>query len=246
MTKLIKYLKKSWTAIFVILILLALQAVTELSLPTYTSNIVNIGIQQSGIENATIKAIRESEMDKLTTFMKDSDKEKVLDNYKLIEKKNLSEDEFNDYKKEYPEIKNEPIYVLNTNKKETIEELSEILSKPMLIVYNMENSSDDNKFINSMISKISGQDQQNSTQVGLDKSQLAKFMDEEGNFDIFAYIKVMPKEAKDDMLSQIDEQFVNLPEAMLDQGAIAFVKAEYKALGVDVDNLQMSIYSLQV
>ncbi|MFR3072007.1 MAG: hypothetical protein ACLTK8_04275 [Paeniclostridium sp.] len=40
------------------------------------SNIVNVGIQQSGIENGTIKAIRESEMNKLTTFMNDSDKEK--------------------------------------------------------------------------------------------------------------------------------------------------------------------------
>ena len=79
MTKLFKYLKQSWVAIFTILILLALQATTELSLPTYTSNIVNVGIQQSGIENATIKAIRESEMNKLTTFMNDSDKEKVLD-----------------------------------------------------------------------------------------------------------------------------------------------------------------------
>ena len=94
MTKLFKYLKQSWVAILTILILLALQATTELSLPTYTSNIVNVGIQQSGIENATIKAIRESEMNKLTTFMNDSDKEKVLDNYKLVNKDNLSKEEF--------------------------------------------------------------------------------------------------------------------------------------------------------
>lgn len=56
MTKLFKYLKQSWVAILTILILLALQATTELSLPTYTSNIVNVGIQQSCIENATIKS----------------------------------------------------------------------------------------------------------------------------------------------------------------------------------------------
>ena len=110
MTKLFKYLKQSWVAIFTILILLALQATTELSLPTYTSNIVNVGIQQSGIENATIKAIRESEMNKLTTFMNDSDKEKVLDNYKLVNKDNLSKEEFNNYKKEYPVIKKESLY----------------------------------------------------------------------------------------------------------------------------------------
>lgn len=237
MTKLFKYLKQSWVAIFTILILLALQATTELSLPTYTSNIVNVGIQQSGIENATIKAIRESEMNKLTTFMNDSDKEKVLDNYKLVNKDNLSKEEFNNYKKEYPVIKKESLYVLSTKDKDTIDKLSDILSKPMLIVYNMENSSEDNKISDSMISKMTGQ---NNMSANMDKSQMAKFMDDNGDFDIFAYINAMPKEQKKEMLSQIDEQFVNLPDAMLGQGAIKFVKAEYKAIGVDIDSIQMN------
>ena len=237
MTKLFKYLKQSWVAIFTILILLALQSTTELSLPTYTSNIVNVGIQQSGIENATIKAIRESEMNKLTTFMNDSDKEKVLDNYKLVNKDNLSKEEFNNYKKEYPVIKKESLYVLSTKDKDTIDKLSDILSKPMLIVYNMENSSEDNKISDSMISKMTGQ---NNMSANMDKSQMAKFMDDNGDFDIFAYINAMPKEQKKEMLSQIDEQFVNLPDAMLGQGAIKFVKAEYKAMGVDIDSIQMN------
>ena len=237
MTKLFKYLKQSWVAIFTILILLALQATTELSLPTYTSNIVNVGIQQSGIENATIKAIRESEMNKLTTFMNDSDKEKVLDNYKLVNKDNLSKEEFNNYKKEYPVIKKESLYVLSTKDKDTIDKLSDILSKPMLIVYNMENSSEDNKISDSMISKMTGQ---NNMSANMNKSQMAKFMDDNGDFDIFAYINAMPKEQKKEMLSQIDEQFVNLPDAMLGQGAIKFVKAEYKAMGVDIDSIQMN------
>ena len=236
MTKLFKYLKQSWVAIFTILILLALQATTELSLPTYTSNIVNVGIQQSGIENATIKAIRESEMNKLTTFMNDSDKEKVLDNYKLVNKDNLSKEEFNNYKKEYPVIKKESLYVLSTKDKDTIDKLSNILSKPMLIVYNMENSSD-NKLTESMMLKVTGQ---NNMSANIDKSQMAKFMDDNGNFDIFAYINAMPKEQKKEMLSQIDEQFVNLPDAMLGQGAIKFVKDEYKAMGVNIDSIQMN------
>ena len=236
MTKLFKYLKQSWVAILTILILLALQATTELSLPTYTSNIVNVGIQQSGIENATIKAIRESEMDKLTTFMSDSDKNKVLDSYKLINKDNLSEDEFNKYKDDYPAIKDESLYILNTKDKETIEKLSDILAKPMLLVYNIENSSEGNKLSDSMTSKLAP----SANQTNMDPSQMAKFMDKDGKFDIFAYINAMPNDAKEDILSQIDKQFVNLPETMLDQGAITFVKAEYKAMGVDLDSLQMN------
>ncbi|MBU5336724.1 ABC transporter ATP-binding protein [Intestinibacter bartlettii] len=240
MTKLFKYLKQSWVAIFTILILLGLQATTELSLPTYTSNIVNVGIQQSGIENATIKAIRESEMDKLTTFMNDSDKKKVLDNYKLVNKDNLSTEEFNNYKEEYPIIKNESLYVLNTKDKDTIEKLSDILAKPMLIVYNLENSSEGNKLTDSMMSKMMGQNNMAANQANMDMSQMAKFMDADGNLDMFAYINAMPKEQKEEMLSKMDDQFVNLPEAMLDQGAITFVKAEYTAIGVDTDSLQMN------
>ena len=258
MTKLFKYLKKSWVAIVTILILLMLQATTELALPTYTSNIVNVGIQQSGIENAVADVIRKSEMDKLTTFMDDNDKDKVLDSYKLIKKDNLTTDEFNSYKEKYPAIEDEALYVLNTKDKDRLEDLNDILSKPMLIVYNIENSSDNTELRDSMMSKMMGEQksqgdaqQMEQMQQQMQKGQgdaadqantnpMAQFMDKDGNFDVFAYLNAIPKESKEKMLSELDEKFVDLPEAMLDQGAISFVKAEYKEIGIDVDNLQMN------
>ena len=106
----------------------------------------------------------------------------------------------------------------------------------MLLVYNIENSSEGNKLSDSMTSKLAP----SANQTNMDPSQMAKFMDKDGKFDIFAYINAMPNDAKEDILSQIDKQFVNLPETMLDQGAITFVKAEYKAMGVDLDSLQMN------
>ena len=51
MSKVIKYLKQSIGAIILVIILLIIQATCDLSLPEYTSKIVNIGIQQGGIEN---------------------------------------------------------------------------------------------------------------------------------------------------------------------------------------------------
>ena len=255
MTKLLKYLKKSGVAILTILILLALQATTELSLPTYTSNIVNVGIQQSGIENAVIDVIRESEMDKLTTFMDDNDKDKVLDSYKLINKDSLKADEFDDYKEKYPAIEDEALYVLNTEDKDRLEELNEILAKPMLIVYNIENSSDNTELKDAMMSQMMGNQQQMQADANSGQPQInpgaqqqaqantnpmAQFMDKDGNFDVFAYLNAIPKESKEEMLSELDEKFVDLPEAMLDQGAISFVKEEYKEIGIDVDALQMN------
>lgn len=69
MFKVFKHLKNSSFIILIIILLLAGQASCELSLPTYTSNIINVGIQQGGIENPAPKVIRVDEMDKLFIFM---------------------------------------------------------------------------------------------------------------------------------------------------------------------------------
>ena len=75
MYKLAKYLKPFIALILGAVILLFVQAMCDLSLPDYMSDIVNVGIQQSGIEKAVPKAIRKSEMDKLTVFINENDKD---------------------------------------------------------------------------------------------------------------------------------------------------------------------------
>ena len=77
MIKLMKYLKKSAGYIILIIALLFLQAYCDLSLPDYTSKIVNVGIQQSGIEDSVPEKIRKTSMDSLQLFMDDDDKETV-------------------------------------------------------------------------------------------------------------------------------------------------------------------------
>ena len=121
MFKIFKHLKNSSFMIILIILLLAGQASCELSLPTYTSNIINIGIQQGGIENAAPNVIRAEQMEKLFIFMNNENKDTVLNNYKLLSKKSLSSEEYNKYKEDYPAIENEDLYVLNTEDKETIE-----------------------------------------------------------------------------------------------------------------------------
>jgi len=83
MTKLIKYLRPYVWWILAILILLFGQAMADLSLPTYMSKIVNVGIQQNGIQNAVPKAIRATEFDRLTLFMNDTDNAEVSAAYRL-------------------------------------------------------------------------------------------------------------------------------------------------------------------
>ena len=74
MLKVLKNLKESAISVLVIVILLCVQAGTDLALPTYTSKIVNTGIQQGGIENASPELIAKDQMDNLLKFTNDDEK----------------------------------------------------------------------------------------------------------------------------------------------------------------------------
>ena len=73
MIKLMKYLKRSAGYIVLIIALLFLQAYCDLSLPDYTSKIINVGIQQNGIEDSVPEKIRKTSMDNLKLFMDEAD-----------------------------------------------------------------------------------------------------------------------------------------------------------------------------
>ena len=126
MLKLFKYLKNSIFSILLIVILLVMQAVCDLSLPDYTSKIVNVGIQQSGIENATYSALTSSTMDKLLLFISDDDKEFILNNYTLLSKDSLSKNDYEKYLKKYPLLDKSDIYILNNTGKKNKNKISDI------------------------------------------------------------------------------------------------------------------------
>lgn len=222
MMKLTKYLKPFIGSIIVIIALLFIQAISELSLPDYMSNIVNVGIQQGGIENSVPKIMRKSEKEKLSLFIEENDNKKVEDNYKLISKDNLSENEYNDYLKKYPLLEQEDLYELNTNNKEEIEELNSILAKPELIVYGINSGSmEEFNFSNS------------NAQMNLPE-----------NTDIFSILKNLPKEQIDEMLKGINEKFYEMSDSVIEQASVSFVKDEYKAIGINTDKLQTNYIAL--
>ena len=112
MIKLMKYLKKSAGYVALIIALLFLQAYCDLSLPDYTSKIVNIGIQQKGIEDGVPEKIRKTSMDGLELFM--------------------SQEDISQLETAYTE--DGELYVLKDIDKDTRASLNEILGKPMLIL----------------------------------------------------------------------------------------------------------------
>ena len=81
MLKMLKYMKKSIGWILLIVILLFVQAYSDLALPEYTSRIVDTGIQQKGIPDAVPDKIRETTLNELTALMDADDASQVSDAY---------------------------------------------------------------------------------------------------------------------------------------------------------------------
>ena len=79
--KLIKYLKGFLVPMIFLVAILGVRVVAELALPTYTSNIVDKGIQQSGIQDAVPKKISEKSFKELQLFMTDDEIKKVTAKY---------------------------------------------------------------------------------------------------------------------------------------------------------------------
>ena len=92
MLKLRKYLKPFIASILAIIVLLFAQAMCELAMPDYMSNIVNVGILSGGIEDGVLEALRESEYDKLKIFMDEKQQKVFTDNYELKTSSNADKD----------------------------------------------------------------------------------------------------------------------------------------------------------
>ena len=86
MLKLFRYLKKAYVPVIAIVLLLILQASCDLTLPTFTSNIVNVGIQQKGIEDAVPDVMREETFLALKSLMKQDYAHEMEDSYKNYKK----------------------------------------------------------------------------------------------------------------------------------------------------------------
>lgn len=223
MATIIKYLKRFTGIILLIIVLLIIQALTDLALPQYTSDIVDIGIQQSGIKEIAPKVIRESELNKLILFMDDEDKNYVDDNYTLIVKENLPEIDYEKYLKFYPELKNTPLYKENLiNDRESQERLDEIFTKPITIVENIEN----NREMSEGLEKVIVENMPEGM-VG-------------DNMNVFQLLGILPKDVRNNIVEKINGNFNNMPQTLLSQAGISYVKNEYKAVGIDTDKEQIN------
>jgi ATP-binding cassette subfamily B protein len=218
MSRLVKYLKPYAFLIILSITLLFILANADLALPDYLSRIVNNGIQQSGVEDAVPRAIRQSVMDKLFIFMSADEQTLISENYILLESGSPDSDI---YLEEYPALANEPIYVIDEGGLSDRDQLNNIFGRALVVVSGVE----------QMIA-----DPSDAPSFGegfdFDPSQIPPGM------DVYDILSRMPEEQRDQISGEIEEMFATLGESMITQMAVSAVRSEYEALGMDTASLQ--------
>ena len=214
MRKLFQFLKPYAPRVLLILCVLVVQAYCDLSLPTYTSNIVNVGIQQSGIDEEIPENISEEEMNRLLLFVSEDDRQDIQDAYEK------SSESF-DYDGEVLTLKDS---VKSDNEK--LDALTEEMKLPMMLTSGFENGSDTTK-------QMEGQLKEQMSQVpGIEKMSV---------FDIFGMMDDTQRAA---IVDKITEQMDKMPDSILDQAAISYVKSTYEQIGLDTGHMS-TVYILK-
>lgn len=227
MLKILKNLKKSWIYVIIIVLLLIVQAICDLRLPDYTSRIVNIGIQQGGIENSSPEVIRKTAMEDVLLFTEDD--EEILEDYTLISKDNLSEKDYEKYLKDYPELANQELYVQNKLDDEEQEELNSMMSKPLMVVYNLNSGEEAEKIKSQILSNIPQAMQEqykDKTALEIIKVMMAQSSSTQSMENII----------DNEQMNRINEKINAMPQSILEQAAIEAIKQEYEAVGINLDD----------
>ena len=221
MLKVLKNLKKSLVAVIIIVILLCVQASTDLALPDYTSKIVNEGIQSGGILNAVPDVIAKEDMDAMLIFT-DKDEE-ILENYTLVGSvQNMQEEKMlkKYFGKDY-DIEPNTIYVLKEIEDKKEEELSGIIAGPLMEMTAITKEETANQIKEKMLQNVP-EEQKQYVQ----------------NQSIMEMIQQMPETQREQLLTEFTKQIEEMNDSIKEQAAISSVKQIYQNLGINTDKIQ--------
>ena len=221
MLKVLKNLKKSLGSVIAIVILLCIQAATDLALPDYTSKIVNEGIQSGGIESPAPDIISKDNMDTLLLFTEQD--EEILNNYTLVGSKPDKHQEkvINKYLGKDYNVENKNIYVLNELEEEEKTNLEGLIAGPIIEMTTITNEETANSLKEQILLNVPEQQ----------KTYLE-------NMSLLEIISQMPEEQMNQILNEATKQIESMSDSIKEQAAVGSVKQVYKNLGVDTDKIQ--------
>ena len=220
MLKVLNNLKKSFWSVVIIVVLLCIQAATDLALPDYTSKIVNIGIQSGGIESPIPEIISKENMDNLLMFTEKDNR--ILNNYTLVGNK-LNEYEEKIIRKYLDDDKTtkNTLYIIKDIDEDKKQQLEEIMITPLIGLISIQNEE-----ITNQIKK----------QITVNMSVAEKQYIEAQ--DLIQIVKSMPREQRTQMLSQFTSEIDKMQGSIKEQAAVGAVKEVYKNIGIDTDKVQ--------
>ena len=238
MKRIFKSILPYWKSVILIFVFLLLQAYCDLSLPQYTSNIIDTGIQNGGIEHAMPELITSDEFEKAVVFMSDDEEEhfrsvyeKEDDNYRLKVTKNNELDKLDD---EFSMA-----FIMN-NQMSAVEESQ--FKQQMASFMGV-----DEQIVNNMTT------QQLATQLGIQLETFTRQQeDSDGNMTdvtcvdmrtIFEAMVTSGKMTKDNIISirnDMEDKFSSVGSNMLKSMGVAYAKSMDSKAGLDIDKIQSS------
>lgn len=207
MLKIKKYLLKFWPFMIVCFALLFVQSQAELALPDYMSDIVSTGIQAGGFDSPVADILSEETFDHVMLFLTDSEQITFQESYDFIKNKDISQS----IKDLYPKIGDQNIYELKDLSSKEMDQLEDMLVKPMLMVMSVDSMDPESKEYQQMFANLPT------------------------GMDAYDAIALMPEEAKEKMAEAVDSQMETMGDSTMKIAAGNSVKAEYERLGRDVD-----------
>ena len=221
MLKVLKYLKKTWSSVLIIIILLCIQATVDLRLPDYTSKIVNVGIQSGGIETAVPDVISKQDMETLLLFAENKDE--ILNNYSLVETTSdvQNKEQEKIIKKYLGNDQKQDLYVINDITDEQKSELVKTMVNPLMEFSVLNDEETSNKIKEQLMANLPEP-----------QKEILK------NQTLTDIIKNMPDEQRKALLQEFTKQINNMEESIKEQAAITTIKQIYKNLQIDTDKIQ--------
>ncbi len=240
MIKLFKFLKPYGGAVLAILCVLVVQAYCDLSLPTYTSDIVNVGLQQKGIDEKVPEMIGEEDLDHLLLFVPAEKQETVKEAY--VAKEAVSENYEGNVLELAEDVKED---------KDRVEELSEILGRPMLLCSGFDSGSDSavemekqmkqqmeeqmKEQADRQLQEMSASGQAPDGQPEELRERTEAQMPDVSQMTIYEIFGMMEESQRDAAIESFEEQLAVMPETMVEQSAAVYIAGAYEKLGVDLD-----------
>lgn len=208
MIRLRKFAYKFWLPILLCIGCVFIQSQSELALPDYMSQIVSNGIQAGGFDSPVADVFSEETFQHLLVFADDDQKSVIESSYTFTKQEDLK----SNIKEEFPKLKD--AYVLNDLSKEEKDKLESALIKPTLMVTSIDSMDKNSKEYQERFGKLP-----------------------EG-VDVYQVFEMMDDNTKKEMTKQIDSQMEAMGESTMLIAGGNGVKAEYKALGANVDSIQ--------